>query len=137
MDSGAFAVVHRTVLIAEDSDQQAATLEIALLAIPGLSVIHATTGQEALRVLESATGAGISALVTDLAMPRMDGFELVERLRGDPRFRRLPIIVVSADTNPRTPARVEQLGADAFFPKPYSPAALRAKLERLLHEHQD
>jgi DNA-binding NarL/FixJ family response regulator len=45
----------------------------------------------------------------------------------------MPIIVVSADTDPATPERVVALGAEAFFPKPFSPALVRRKLEQLLN----
>jgi CheY-like chemotaxis protein len=84
-----------------------------------------------LRLLENGD-CSVSAVVTDLNMPRMDGFELIERIRAKPRHRQLPIIVVSGDTDPRTPQRVSALGADAFFSKPYSPAQVRLKLEQLL-----
>ena len=72
-------------------------------------------------------------MVTDLQMPSMDGFELIERVRADQKLARLPIIVVSGDTNPETPERVRRLGADSFFTKPFSPAEVRRKLEQLLH----
>ncbi len=75
----------------------------------------------------------IGALVTDLNMPRMDGFELIERVRAQVRYARLPIIVVSGDADPRTPDRLARLGVDAFFSKPYSPAEVRRKLEQLLN----
>jgi CheY-like chemotaxis protein len=71
-------------------------------------------------------------VVTDLNMPRMDGFEFIERIRAEPRHQHLPIIVVSGDTDPRTPERLVSIGANAFFPKPYSPAQVRLKLEQLL-----
>jgi two-component system chemotaxis response regulator CheY len=71
-------------------------------------------------------------VVTDLNMPRMDGFEFIERIRAEPRHRRLPIIVISGDTDPQTPERISALGANAFFSKPYSPAQVRLKLEQLL-----
>jgi CheY-like chemotaxis protein len=121
----------RAVLIVEDSENTAATLEIALLGIPGLSVLMAPSGLEALRILDR-DGVSVSAVVTDLNMPRMDGFELIERIRQDRRLAATPIIVVSADTDPATPKRVADLGVSAFFSKPYSPAELRRKLEQLL-----
>ena len=71
-------------------------------------------------------------MVTDLNLPSMDGFELIERVRSDSRTARLPIVVISGDSDPRTPARIYGLGADAFFGKPYSPAQVRQKLEQLL-----
>jgi CheY-like chemotaxis protein len=124
------------ILIVEDSENAAAPLEMALLAIPGVAVRCTSSGKEALEFL-SAIDNGVRAVVTDLNMPRMDGFELIGRIRQDPRFAHMPIIVVSADTDPATPRRVAQLGADAYFPKPYSPAEVRRKLEQLLDATTD
>ncbi len=108
-----------------------AALEVALLGIPGLAVLTASSGVEALRILHNADS--VAAVVTDLNMPRMDGFELIRRLREDQRLRATPIVVVSADTDPATPARVAQLGVSAYFSKPFSPAEVRRKLEQILH----
>jgi CheY-like chemotaxis protein len=91
----------------------------------------ASSALEALRIMDSS-GAAIQAVVTDLNMPRVDGFELIRRIREDRRLSTTPIVVVSADTDPDTPERVARLGVSAFFPKPYSPAALRRKLEQIL-----
>jgi two-component system chemotaxis response regulator CheY len=121
----------RSVLIVEDSENTAAPLEMALLAIPGLNVLMASSGLDALRILRAA-GSDFRAVVTDLNMPFMDGFELIRHIRADQRLCATPIIVVSADTDPATPARVSDIGANAFFPKPYSPAQVRRKLEELL-----
>ena len=122
----------RPVLIVEDSENSAALLEITLLGIPGISVMLASSALEALRILRGAD-AGVQAIVTDLNMPRMDGFELIRRIREDHRLSATPIIVVSADTDPTTPERIAQLGVSAFFAKPYSPALVRRKLEQILN----
>ena len=119
----------RKVLIVEDVDTCATTLEIAFLAIPDITIVSVPSAGQALEILRHGA---VSALVTDLHMPRMDGFELIRTVRADSRFARLPVIVISGDTDPRTPERLRQLGADAFFSKPYSPAAVREKLEHLL-----
>src|SRR5690242_8757391 len=108
----------RAVLIVEDSENSAATLEIAFLGIPGVSVLLANSAIEALRILRG--GSAVRAIVTDLNMPRMDGFELIRRIRQDGKLSRTPIIVVSADTDPGTPERIAELGVSAFFAKPYS-----------------
>ena len=128
--------VVRNVLIVEDSDNSAATMEMALLGIPGLSVLRAPSGLEALRILREA-GTGVQAIITDLNMPRMDGFELIRRVREDGRIGSVTIIVVSADTDPGTPERIAQMKVDAFFAKPFSPAKVRRKLEQLLHATTD
>ena len=120
------------VLIVEDSENSAATLEIAFLGIPGLCVRMASSAIEALRILDG-DGGGIRAIVTDLNMPRMDGFELIRRIRQNRKLTATPIIVVSADTDPKTPDRIAQLGVSAFFSKPYSPSQVRRKLEQILN----
>jgi CheY-like chemotaxis protein len=122
----------RAILIVEDSENSAAMLEMAFLGIPDLRVMQVQSGVEALRILDAAA-TPVRAVVTDLNMPRMDGFELIRRIRGDQRLRATPIIVVSADTDPTTPDRVAALGVDAFFPKPFSPAQVRRTLEQLLN----
>ncbi len=121
----------RAVLIVEDSENSAAMLEIAFLGIPGVTVLLTASAVEALRILDAGQ-TPVQVMVTDLNMPRMDGYELIRRVRADHRLSILPIIVVSADTDPDTPARIAELGVDAFFSKPFSPALVRRKLEQLL-----
>lgn len=119
----------RTVLVVEDTDFCASTLEIAFISLPGVAVKCLRTAEEALECLASET---VSAVVTDIHLPSMDGFELIERVRGQPAFARLPLVVVSGDSDPRSPERAYLLGADAYFSKPYSPAEVRQKLEQLI-----
>ncbi|MBS1873432.1 MAG: response regulator [Acidobacteria bacterium] len=120
----------RIVLLVEDAESCSTTLEVALDRIPDLVVKSATTSEQALEMLHREP---ISALITDLHLPNMDGMELVERVRARPSGARIPILVISGDADPRTPERVLRAGADAFFAKPYSPAAVRQKLETLLN----
>jgi len=120
----------RSVLIVEDSENSAAMLEIAFQGIPGTSVLTTNCALEALRILDG--GNPVRVLVTDLNMPRMDGFELIRQVRSNQNLSGMPIIVVSADTDPATPDRIAALGVQAFFPKPFSPALVRRKLEQLL-----
>ena len=120
----------RGVLIVEDSENSAAMLEIAFSGIPHVSVVLVRSAVEALRILNN--GMGIQAIVTDLNMPNMDGYEFIRRVRSDRKLAALPIMVISADTDPATPHRIAALGVDAFFPKPFSPAQVRWKLEQIL-----
>jgi CheY-like chemotaxis protein len=120
----------KAVLIVEDSENSAAALEMALTGIPDVMVLLARSGVEALRILR---GGRVGAIVTDLNMPRMDGFELIRRVREHRELAGTPIVVVSADTDPETPERVARLGVSAFFSKPYSPGAVRRKLEQILN----
>ena len=126
----------RPVLVVEDSENNAAMLEIALSDIPEVTVVLASSAFEAWRILNGA-GPLVRAIVTDLNMPRMDGFELIRRIRADGRLAATPIVVVSADTDPGTPERIARMGVSAFFPKPFSPALVRRKLEQILNGTTD
>jgi two-component system chemotaxis response regulator CheY len=125
----------RRVVIVEDEKSCASTLEIALLTIPGVIIVPVSSARHALQILQDSENGSVAALVTDLNMPRMDGFELIEKVRADRRYNALPVIVVSGDTDPGTPERISRLGVNAFFGKPYSPAQVREKLEHLLNAH--
>jgi CheY-like chemotaxis protein len=118
----------RSVLIVEDVETCRETLELALMNVPDLSVQSVTTAEEALQWLAANE---VSALVTDLRLPRMDGFALIEAVRA--RLGSLPIVVISGDSDPKIPAHIAGLGVNAYFAKPYSPAAVLLKLEELMN----
>ena len=120
----------RIVLVVDDAEDCAATLDVALQAIPGLVVQYAPSAEAALAMLDRDS---VSAVITDVQLPSMTGLELVGRIRGQDRYGGMPILVMSADTDPRMPGNAIQSGANAFFAKPFSPAAIRKKLEELFH----
>ena len=126
----------RLVLIVEDSETCAETLQIALELIPGVEVRSIHSSVAAINFLRGRDNE-IAAIVTDLHLPQNggapgDGLDLIRQIRAEPRFARLPIVLISGDSDPRLSERALAQGADAFFPKPYSPAAVRRKLEQLL-----
>ena len=116
----------RTILIVEDTEPGRDILEMALMQLPGISIRSVGTAEEALQCLASHE---ISAMVTDLNLPRMDGFQLIEKVRASST---MPIMVISGDNDPRTLERLVVLGASAYFPKPYSPSQVRQRLEELI-----
>jgi CheY-like chemotaxis protein len=131
----------KLVLIVEDSETCAETLLIALESLPGIEVRTIGSSQAALAATFDANNE-VAAIVTDLNLgnprlgdsgqPYSNGFDLIRKLRADPRFARLPILLISGDSDPMLPERALAQGADAFFAKPYSPSAVRKKLEQLL-----
>ena len=120
------------VLIVDDAEQCAETLEVALFGLSGVDVVAAESAEQALQLI---TGQRVCAIITDLHLPRMSGFDLIRRVRDLPGYAHVPILVISGDSDPGTPDRIRALGANAFFPKPYSPSAVRKKLETLLNVH--
>src|SRR3954454_6471143 len=92
----------------------------------GFAAATASGGQEA---LEKLAGLPANVIVTDLMMPRMDGFELMKRLASDGNMP--PAIVLTAFGNIETAiATIHDLGAFWFLEKPIQPQALRVLVER-------
>jgi DNA-binding response OmpR family regulator len=121
----------RYVLIVEDDDN-VAPLEIALASLGDFCVNVFSDARAALCFL-SENRQTVAAIVTDLNLPYLDGFEFITAVRSDKDWERLPIVVISGNGHPDVPGRVLQAGADAFFAKPYSPVEIRQTLARFLH----
>lgn len=119
-----------TILLVDDAEDCLSMLELALQSMPGVTMRSARSAEDALKLL---AGDRVSAVITDLQLPGMTGLELIAQIRGERSFERVPIIVVSAAADPAAPRQAMATGADAFFAKPFSPAAVRRKLEELIH----
>jgi CheY-like chemotaxis protein len=118
------------VLLVDDAEDCLTMLNLALQTMPGVVIRSARSAEDALGVV--ARGR-ISAVVTDIQLPSMTGLELISRIRLEPGLHALPIVVVSAAADPSIPRAALESGANAFFPKPFSPAAVRRKLEELMY----
>jgi len=103
------------------------------LDISGYSVIAAENGQEALRLVEQYQP---HLIVTDIAMPEMDGYELIKRVRARPIFRLLPVIFLTAHTSTKERIRGYQLGCDNYLPKPFELEELGVVIRALLERSQ-
>jgi len=121
----------RIILLVEDAEDAAAALEIALAGLPDAQVLRVADGLRAVEYLAPENGHPVDAVVTDLQLPFLDGFELIRRIRQQPRLRQAPVVVVSGHRDPKAPERALALGADAFFPKPCSPLQVRKTIEDL------
>ena len=118
------------VLIVDDVEDCIATLDISLQNLPGVVIRPAASAEEAMAILDRET---ISAVITDLQLPAMNGLELISWIREQARFNGLPIVALSAAADPALPRAALERGANAFFPKPFSPGAVRKKLEELIY----
>lgn len=124
----------KLVLIVEDSETCAETLLIALESLPDVEPRVIPNLRAAILTIQDET-SNVAALVTDLHLGNgaaSDGFDLIRQLRAHPKFAKLPILLISGDSDPQLPDRAIAQGANAFFPKPYSPAAVRKILEQLI-----
>jgi DNA-binding NtrC family response regulator len=119
------------VLIVDDEESQRLPLA-SMISGWGFNVETAADGEEA---LEKLSNQAAHVIVTDLMMPRMDGFELMKRLGSDGNMP--PAIVLTAFGNIETAIQtIHDLGAFWFMEKPIQPAAMRVLLERAASQSQ-
>jgi DNA-binding response OmpR family regulator len=121
--------MYAPILLVEDEMACGATLRVAFEAAGAPALEHTATAEQALAILLERP---VSVLITDIDLPSMNGLELIQRIRAEPRLCTLPIIVTSAAADADTRERALRLGAAAFFSKPYSPFAIRHKIEELI-----
>lgn len=119
------------VLVVDDSDV-IRTLITVNLELEGFEVVQAVDGQDA---LEKVIDVRPDVMTIDVKMPRLDGFDTVERLRADPRTRDLKIAMVTACAQAADVRRGDEVGVDAYVTKPFDPTTL-VRTVRELAERQ-
>lgn len=119
------------VLIVDDVEDNV-DLFASVLRRENIIVVTARDGIEALAVADAEEPV---VVVTDLAMPIMDGFELVRRLRADERD--VHIIVVSAFSDPASRRAAAEAGADEYLAKPCSPGVLVERVRAAIDAHEN
>jgi DNA-binding response OmpR family regulator len=117
-----------TVLYAED-DLVAAEILRHRLAAEGFEVLHFENGAEA---LEAALETHVDVAILDVKMPRMDGFELLQRLRREPKYEALPVMMLTTMSRKEDIGRGYDLGADDYMLKPASPVEVLDRMRKLL-----
>jgi len=117
-----------TVLVVEDEVDLLFTVALSL-ELNGYLVVKASSGEEALRVVEAEDP---DAIVLDLRLPGIDGWEVLRRLEEMGRFPRTPVVLLSAQVDAATAARAVELGVHAHLAKPFSAAELSGVLGRLV-----
>ena len=77
-------------------------------------------------------GPAVDLVLLDVMLPYLDGFELLEKLRGNPAWKQVPVIILTSRTREHDAVRALGLGADDYLTKPFSPAELVARIRRRL-----
>jgi DNA-binding response OmpR family regulator len=117
------------ILLAEDDELTAKLLVYRLKREPGFEVLHCVDGLEALATIE---GEHINLAILDVNMPGIDGFDLLGKIRGMPRYVDLPIAILTALGSEIDVVRGLELGANDYITKPFSPTEVIARVRRLL-----
>jgi CheY-like chemotaxis protein len=116
------------VLIAEDNAVNRELLR-ELLEARGYTVLEACDGQEALQMIEKKQP---ELLLLDIGMPVLDGFAVIQRIRGNPLLALLPVVAVTAYAMRGDREKILNSGFDGYLSKPLNPSSLTKELDRLL-----
>ncbi len=120
-----------TVLIIDDEPSARQTMEMLLMR-EGYQLSFAADAYEALAHLDDEDEIPPDVILLDVMMPGMDGFELCQRLKQNPNYQHIPIILVTALDSKQDLARGLEAGADDFLHKPYHGLELRARVRSML-----
>ncbi len=118
------------ILIVDDEPLNVDLLEQELELL-GYRTISAADGLEALEQLEAMP---VDLVLLDAMMPRLDGFEVLARIKTNPALRHLPVLMISALDELRHAVRGIELGAEDFLPKPFDPVLLKARIGACLEK---
>jgi two-component system chemotaxis response regulator CheY len=111
----------KTILTVDDSRTMRDMLRLALVEA-GFKVIQAVDGIDGLEVLRSSERPDV--IVTDINMPKMDGFGLIEAIRKDQSYSAVPILVLTTESDAAKKLRAKQAGATGWIVKPFNPEKL-------------
>ncbi len=118
-----------TLLVVEDSPTMRQLIAFTLRRLEGCRILEAVDGVDALKKM---TTDRVDLVITDINMPMMDGLKLVSHIRGNPRTKKLPIVIVTTEGADADRKRGLALGADAYIPKPIQPSELLKTVTTLL-----
>ena len=117
-----------TVLTVDDSRTMRDMLRLALMEA-GFRVTQAEDGIDGLQALERETP---HVIVTDINMPRLDGFGFIEAVRHDDRHKSVPILVLTTESDDEKKMRARQAGATGWIVKPFDPSKLVAAIRKVV-----
>ena len=98
----------------------------------GFKVITACDGMDAMEKI-SAESDGVDMVITDLNMPNIDGYTLIDTLRGNQNYSETPIIILSSEEGEDDKKRGMEVGANSYLVKPFRSNALLAEVDKYLN----
>lgn len=121
-----------TVLLAEDDEGTRLSI-CDYLELEGYSVVLASDGEMA---LQQVFDYQPQLIITDIGMPYLDGYTLIQKVRQHPAFRLLPVVFLTAHNDMQDRIRGYQVGCDAYLPKPFDLQEIGAIVRNLLERSQ-
>lgn len=127
---------HPTTILLVDDDDEIRTTATMILALEGYHVVVSKDGQEALQLLTEGKCAP-QLIISDISMPRMDGYAFFEAIRQIPALRAIPFIFLTAFGSRRHIHLGRELGVDDYLVKPFEPSELIASVRSRLGRAQE
>ena len=118
----------KRILVVDDSRAMRYILTVNLESI-GFNVVEAEDGLDGLSKAKSDT---FDLIITDINMPNMNGYELIKCLRVEKKYRYIPILALSTESNATAKKRGKEAGATGWMVKPFDPDKLEATIKRVL-----
>jgi len=128
-NAAASANAAKRILVADD-DPAILRLVTAIVEKEGFSVIPARDGREAYKLLQA--DASFVAGIFDVVMPHIQGPELVRYMKTEKRLMRIPVMMMTAEQNPKLSSDSFSAGAVVFLPKPFTTSQLQTMLRMLI-----
>ncbi|MFO1183740.1 MAG: response regulator [Bauldia sp.] len=115
-----------TILAVDDSRTMRDLIEF-VLSSAGYQMVVATDGEDGLDKLSTMRP---NLVITDINMPKMDGYGFMRAVRGNEATRSLPILVLTTESDPAAKAKIKEAGANGWIAKPFNPAQLVETVKR-------
>jgi two-component system chemotaxis response regulator CheY len=120
----------KTILIVEDSSMTRSMIRAVAEEFDDMDTVEASSGFEALRQLPSRE---FDMIITDINMPDINGLELINFVKHDPRFKDIPLLIISTEKSEEDKLRGMRMGADAYITKPFKPEELQETIRKLVY----
>lgn len=120
--------MQKTILTVDDSASARQVIALTLEEA-GFKVLQAADGEEALNILAEQKA---HAIITDLNMPKIDGIELIKKLRAMPDYKFTPIIMLTTESQEEKKMQGKAAGATGWIVKPFKPEQLIAVINKVL-----
>src|SRR5215212_8447037 len=127
-------VAEKRMLVADD-DPAILRLIATILEKENFTVVTARDGREAYKILQS--DPNFTAAILDVVMPHISGTELVRYMKEEERLRRIPVMMMTAEQDPKLSSDSFSAGAVVFLPKPFTTAQLQIMLQMLVGKKTD
>lgn len=122
--------MNKRILVVDDEEDIRDVVQVSLEEFGGWMVISAASGIEGLQI---ATAEALDAILLDISMPDMDGFELCEALQADVQTQKIPVIVLTAKVLPGDRQRFKDLAVAGVITKPFDPMTIWKEVAEILN----